>query len=77
MKTPSDVAAEFAVDADTVRGWIVSGRLLAINTAAPGKRACYRIEQEAIDEFKSRSAIVKLPIKRRKKRLEPRRQWFA
>lgn len=76
--TVPQLAELFHVKSDTVRAWIASGRLSAINLAQPGKRAQYRITQEQLAEFQARCTVVKLPTKQRRQRSEePRRQWFA
>jgi excisionase family DNA binding protein len=48
LLTVDDVARRLIVHADTVRNWIKSGELVAIDL---GGRAGYRITQEALDEF--------------------------
>ncbi len=50
--TPPQVAERYGASPDTVRGWIERGELRAVNIARPGsKRARYRIEPDALDEF--------------------------
>jgi excisionase family DNA binding protein len=46
--TVEDVATRLSVHPDTVRKWIKSGELRAINL---GARAGYRISKSALDEF--------------------------
>jgi excisionase family DNA binding protein len=75
--TVSEVAELFQVDGDTVRAWIVSGRLKALNLAEPGKRAQYRVTEEQLADFQARCTVVRMPIKRRKRAPEPRRRWLA
>lgn len=48
LHTVEEVARLLGVHADTVRGWIRSGQLRAINL---GGAAGYRINQSALDEF--------------------------
>lgn len=48
LLTVDDVARRLIVHPDTVRNWIKSSELLAIDL---GGRAGYRITQEALNEF--------------------------
>ena len=48
LLTVEDVATRLSVHPDTVRRWIKSGELRAINL---GVRAGYRIPKSALDEF--------------------------
>jgi len=57
--TPPQVAKLLQVKPDTVRAWIVSGRMPALNLALPGKRAQYRITQEQLNQFQARCTVVK------------------
>ena len=47
-----DVAREFGVSQDTIRGWIASGALAAMNTGNGG-RARWRVRREDLDRFVS------------------------
>lgn len=68
--TPPQIAERYGVSPDTVRRWIESGQLRAVNIASPkAKRLRYRIEPEALAEFdKQRAAQVKLDQTLRRRR---------
>ena len=52
MLTVADLCERYGVSADTVRSWITSDQLEAINVAPAGsKRSFYRITEEALREF--------------------------
>ncbi|HUY93582.1 MAG TPA: helix-turn-helix domain-containing protein [Pirellulales bacterium] len=66
--TPPQAARKLGVSPDTVRGWIASDELRAVNVARPGKRASHRISLEALAEFERRrqTKVVKPAARRRK-----------
>jgi len=77
-RTPPGIGEELGVNADRVRGWILSGQLAAVNVA-DGVRPRWRISQEAFDDFlKKRSAVQKLPAppKRKRSREVPFTEFF-
>lgn len=53
--TTEEVAEFMRVGPATVRQWISSGSLAAVQT--PGKRGVYRVEQDALDEFIRRQTV--------------------
>lgn len=53
--TTEEVAEFMRVGPATVRQWISSGALAAVQT--PGKRGVYRVEQGALDEFIRRQTV--------------------
>ena len=53
MLTPPQVARRYGVSPDTVRGWIASGKLQAVNVGR-GTRPRYRVSVDALKEFDSR-----------------------
>jgi excisionase family DNA binding protein len=59
-KTTSEFAKRLRVGNDTVRGWIKSGRLGAVNTAPPGQRPRYVILPEHSEAFEQ-SLVVQPP----------------
>lgn len=65
--TPPEVAKRLGVSPDTVRGWIASGALKAVNVAGPGKRPSHRISPEALAEFERRRAPEPAVVRRRRK----------
>ncbi|MGD9722908.1 MAG: helix-turn-helix domain-containing protein [Pirellulales bacterium] len=64
--TVPQLAEMLQAKADTIRQWIVSGRLPALNLARPGQRAMYRVTAEQLAEFQGRCAVVKIEKSRRK-----------
>jgi excisionase family DNA binding protein len=50
MLTPPDVARRYGVSPDTVRGWIASGDLRAVNVGK-GTRARHLVPADALTEF--------------------------
>jgi len=50
MLTPPEVAKRYGVSPDTVRGWIASGVLRAVNVGK-GKRPRYRVPVDALKDF--------------------------
>jgi hypothetical protein len=67
MHTVPQLAELFQVKPDTVRAWIVNGRLKAQNLAGPGKRAQYRVTDEQLAAFQGHCAVVKIEKPRRTK----------
>jgi excisionase family DNA binding protein len=65
--TPPEVAKQLGVSADTVRGWISSGALKAVNVAGPGKRPSHLISPDALAEFERRRAPEPAVVRRRRK----------
>ncbi|HUY88991.1 MAG TPA: helix-turn-helix domain-containing protein [Pirellulales bacterium] len=65
--TPPEVAKRLGVSADTVRGWISTGTLKAVNVAGPGKRPSHRISPEALAEFEQRRTPAPAVARRRRK----------
>jgi hypothetical protein len=67
--TPPQVAKRYGVNPDTVRSWIASNELRAVNVAAPGStRPRYRVEPEALAEFDlRRQTREKAPRQRRRR----------
>lgn len=66
--TPPQAARKLGVSPDTVRGWISSDELKAVNVARPGKRANHRISREALAEFEQRRQTkAAKPAARRRK----------
>jgi excisionase family DNA binding protein len=60
------MAKRLGVAPDTIRKWIASGELKAINYAKPGKRPRYRIEATALADFeRRRSTLESQPRERR------------
>lgn len=64
--TPPQAARKLGVSPDTVRGWIVSGTLMAINVGGLSKRASYRICPEALADFERRRAPEPTVARRRR-----------
>lgn len=68
--TPPEVAKILRVSADQVRELIELGQIRAYNTArkADGERPRWKIDPEAVEEFKASRApvIAPKPIRRRK-----------
>ena len=59
MRSVAEVAARFAVENETVLGWISSGALRSVNISN-GTRSRWRISEEAIEEFiKARTSMGK------------------
>lgn len=67
--TPPEVAKQLGVSADTVRGWIASGALKAVNIAGPGKRPSHRISPEALADFERRRTKTAEPTPHRRKKV--------
>ena len=70
LLTPPQVAKRYGVSPDTVRGWITSGVLRAVNVGK-GTRPRYRITADALKEFDAkRPARIapKTPPQRRRRR---------
>ena len=65
--TPPQAARKLGVSPDSVRGWISSGELKAVNVAGPGKRASHRISREALAEFERRRTPEPVIVRRRRK----------
>lgn len=65
--TPPEVAKLLGVSPDSVRGWIASGALKAVNVAGPGKRPSHRISREALAEFERRRTPEPVVVRRRRK----------
>lgn len=71
MLTPPQVAKRYGVSPDTVRAWIVSGNLRAVNVGEGRQRPRYRVPAEALKELDAkRPARVapKAPAQRRRRR---------
>lgn len=69
MLTAKDAAEELGVAAETVRAWCKDGTLRAINVASDlNRRAAWRIERAALDQFKDsrRSSPAPKPSRRRR-----------
>jgi excisionase family DNA binding protein len=69
MLTPPDVARRYGVSPDTVRGWIASGGLHAVNVSKC-RRPRYRIPLEALKDFDKRHLpriVPALPAQRRRR----------
>ncbi len=74
--TPPAVAKRYKVSPDTVRLWIESGKLKAINLAQPGKRPRYRITEQALAEFDSSGQVAKpVTTKRRSRAVIPFKRY--
>ena len=58
--TVDQVAAQLGVTTDTVRQWIRSGRMPALNIGTP-ERPRYRVTDDQLAEFEGRCAVVKMP----------------
>jgi excisionase family DNA binding protein len=70
MLTPPAVAKLYGVSADTVRAWIVSGELLAVNVAK-AKRPRYRISKDALNKFDAKNlppVVPAQPVRRRSRK---------
>lgn len=69
MLSPPKIAKRFGVKADTVRSWIHSGELRAINVAPSGStKPSFRVSDEAIAEFQlKRGTQPPAPTRRRRK----------
>jgi hypothetical protein len=75
LLTTAEVAAIFRVAVETVRGWIATGELVAINTAAKDAvRPRFVIEPVQVERFKQARSTVQAavmpskPISQRKTR---------
>jgi excisionase family DNA binding protein len=67
--TPPQVAKLWRVSPDKVLTWIRSGELRAFNVATKlGARPAYRIEPEALDEFKARRNPKPQPKQKRSRK---------
>ncbi|MEZ6055480.1 MAG: helix-turn-helix domain-containing protein [Planctomycetaceae bacterium] len=66
--TPPELAVEWGVSPDKILTWIRSGELRATNIAVTqGGRPRYRIDREAIDDFKRRRANHSPPPPQRRR----------
>jgi hypothetical protein len=64
-RTPPAVAKLYQVDPSTVRWWIESGQLRAINVARPGaRRPRYRISLIDLAAFENSRAVAPKPRRR-------------
>jgi len=72
--TPPQVARVLGVSPETVRGWIRSGELKAVNLADPqSPRPRYRIERDALTSFATgRETIAPTPNPQRQQSRKPR-----
>lgn len=79
--TTPELAKRWRVKQEKVRGWIMSGELLALNLASKAvglKRPRYRIPLEAVLDFEQRraAAATRAVIRRRARpRQEPPRRY--
>ena len=66
--TPPEAAAELRCRESTVRGYIRSGRLPAVNLSE-GRRPRYRISRAALDTFLATVAVVpdSRPVRRQRR----------
>jgi excisionase family DNA binding protein len=65
--TTSEVAKRYKVDTETVRRWIRSGRLPAINLAPGGVRARFRVRESDLENFEKLLAVPgPRPVQRRR-----------
>lgn len=55
--TTSEVAKRYKVDTETVRTWIRSGRLPAINLTPNGMRARFRVRESDLENFEKLLAV--------------------
>lgn len=76
--TPPEIAEQFGVKADTVRDWIRSGDLKAVNVAKKGQRPIFKVAQTWLDEFVAARMVEAAPktSRRRKKSPEARDPSF-
>jgi excisionase family DNA binding protein len=63
----ADIARILHVSRDTVRGWIGSGALSAINVGSQKPR--YRVSQEELDRFVASKTVVPVEGARRRSRV--------
>lgn len=67
--TPPELAREWGVSPDKILGWIRSGELRAVNMAqSQSGRPRYRIDAEAIQDFKAKRANHSPPPQTRRRR---------
>ena len=71
--TPMQYAKTLGIDVETVRNWIRSGELAAVNTASsPAKKVRWRITMAAVADFeKRRSNRVKAQPEHRNRARAP------
>jgi excisionase family DNA binding protein len=71
MLTPPQVAKRYGVSADTVRRWITSGNLRAVNVGEGKQRPRHRVSAEALKDFDAKRpprVAPKAPPQRRRRR---------
>ena len=67
MLTPPQVAERYGVSPDTVRAWIISGELRAVNVGK-GKRPRHRVPVEALKELDAKHLVQVVPVVATKRR---------
>ena len=72
MLTVKAVAERLAVDPDTVRGWIASRELAAVNVSKGRHKARWRVDPGELARFEQRRSNGPPPVRpRRRRRRQP------
>lgn len=69
--TTKEAAAMLRVSRDTIRSWIHTGSLVAVNLAPRGNRPSFRIATEELETFLRRRQVKERPVARTPRYRQP------